>query len=64
MIAALQKDRDEQIVITTAIVDDNDIDEELKSSKVNEEVASKFEKSLNNLQQLLDLPAAPYCANY
>ncbi len=64
IILALQQDEKEQIIITSSIVEDNNIDEEIKSSKVNKEVTDKFEDSLNKFEQIINSSASPYCANY
>ena len=60
----MKKDEKEQIIITSSIVEDNNIDEEIKSSKVNKEVTDKFEDSLNKFEQIINSSASPYCANF
>lgn len=64
VINALQKDKDEMTIISGAVEDKNDLDEEIKTSKVNEDVAGKFIDSLNKASASVKLPEAPYCASY
>ncbi len=64
IVTALQKDKDELTIISGAVEDQNNLDEEIKTSKVNEEVAGKFIDSLNKASAALKLPEAPYCAAY
>lgn len=64
VIAALQKDKEVLTTITEAVVDNNSLDEEIKSSKVNEEVAGKYTDHLDEMAGQNALPAAPYCAIY
>ena len=64
IITALQKDKDEMTIISGAVDDQNNLDEEIKTSKVNEEVAGKFVDSLNKASAGINLPEAPYCAVY
>lgn len=64
IITALQKDKEEMTIIGGEVEDQNNLDEEIKSSKVNEEVAGKFIDSLNEASSSINLPEAPYCATY
>lgn len=64
IISALQKDKNEMTIISGAVDDRNNLDEEIKTSKVNEEVAGKFVDSLNKASSAVNLPEAPYCAVY
>ena len=64
VITALQKDKDEMTIIGGVVEDQNNLDEEIKTSKVNEEVADKFVDSLNKASASINLPEAPYCATY
>ena len=64
VISALQKDKDEATIISSAVEDQNNLDEEIKSSKVNEEVADKFIESLNAAAVDSSLAEMPYCATY
>lgn len=64
MIAALQKDKDETTIISAGVDDDNHLDEDIKSSKVNEEVADKFSKSLDKEAAKAKHGREPYCPNY
>ncbi len=64
IIAALQKDKDEMTLIGGVVEDQNNLDEEIKTSKVNEEAADKFIDSLNKASASINLPEAPYCATY
>lgn len=64
MIAALQKDKDETTIISAGVDDDNHLDEDIKSSKVNEEVADKFSKSLDKVSAQAKRSLEPYCPNY
>ncbi len=64
VIAALQKDKNEMTIIGGAVEDKNNLDEEIKTSKVNEDVAGKFIDSLNKASAAVKLPDAPYCASY
>ena len=64
MIAALQKDKNETTIISAGVNDDNHLDEDIKSSKVNEEVADKFVKSLDKASAQAQKSLEPYCSNY
>lgn len=64
IIAALEKDRQEQTTITEAVVDNNNLDEDIKTAKVDEEVGNTFEKKLEEFSTQTKLPTAPYQANY
>lgn len=64
VISALQKDKDEITIISSSVEDQNNLDEEIKSSKVNEEVAGKFIDSLNEASSSILLTEKPYCATY
>ena len=64
IISALQKDKEEMTIIGGVVEDQNNLDEEIKTSKVNEDVADKFINSLNKASDSINLPEAPYCATY
>lgn len=65
ILAALQKDKDELTMISNVVTDDNSLDEELKSSKVNNTVADKYEKDANErLKNRKNVSPAPFCAAY
>lgn len=64
MIAALQKDSEETTIISAGVDDDNHLDEDIKSSKVNEEVTDKFIDSLDKQSEKAIRVLAPYCPNY
>ena len=64
MIAALQKDSDETTIISAGADEDNHLDEDIKSSKVNEEVADRFTKSLDKNAEKAKQGLSPYCPNY
>ncbi len=65
IISALQKDKDELTMMTAVVVDNNHLDEDLKSTKVNEEVTNTYQEDIKkNAIDKVDLSATPYCANY
>lgn len=64
MISALQKDNEETTIISAGVDDDNHLDEDIKSSKVNEEVADRFTKSLDKSAEQAKQGLSPYCPNY
>ena len=64
IILALQKDKEEMTIIGNIVEDQNNLDEEIKTSKVNEDVANKFTESQNQASNSINLPEAPYCAVY
>ena len=64
IITALQKDKEEQTIIGNEIEDQNNLDEEIKTSKVNEEAANRFTESHTKASASIDLPEDPYCAIY
>lgn len=65
ILAALQKDKDELTVISNVVTDDNSLDEELKSSKVNNTVVDKYEEDANErLKNRKNASQTPFCATY
>ncbi len=65
ILSALQKDKDELMQIQTSVVDENNIDEALKSAKVDKDVSNKYEKHLEEqASELGKISATPYCAIY
>ena len=64
IIAALQKDKDEDVTINNVVADNNNLDEDIKTSKVSKEAVSRYENELNETSEELDKPAVPYCARY
>lgn len=64
IIKALQKDREEQTIIGGEVTEQNNLDEKIKTSKVNEEATDKFIDSLNKASVGINLPEEPYCATY
>ncbi len=64
IINALQKDKDELTTITEAVTENNNLDEDIKSSKVDEEVSKKYEEHLDSIASKLNLALYPFCANY
>ena len=64
IIAALQKDKDEDVTINNVVADNNNLDEDIKTSKVSKEAVSRYENELNEVSEELDKPAVPYCARY
>lgn len=65
ILAALQKDKDELTMISNVVTDDNSLDEELKSSKVNNTVVDKYEKNANErLKNRKNVSQTPFCAAY
>lgn len=64
IISALQKDKEEQTIIGNIVEDQNNLDEEIKTSKVNEDVANKFIESQEQASNSINLPESPYCAVY
>ena len=64
ILAALQQDKDELTFISDVVVDNN-LDEELKTSKVNNEVVDRYvNKAQENLNKQKAVLEAPYCATY
>lgn len=65
VIAALQKDKDELTNISDVVIDNNSLDEDIKSSKVNNDVSQKYDDKAdevaNNVSKLSD---QPFCAVY
>ena len=52
-------------MMTAVVVDNNHLDEDLKSTKVNEEVTNTYQEDIKkNAIDKVDLSATPYCANY
>ncbi len=65
VISALQKDKDEMTAISDLDAENNHLDEDLKSAKVNNEVADKYGKHLDNMaDEQSKISATPYCAIY
>lgn len=64
ILAALQQDKDELTFISDVVVDNN-LDEELKTSKVNNEVVDRYvNKAQENLNKQKAVLEAPHCATY
>jgi len=65
IISALQKDKDEITAISDLAAENNHLDEDLKSAKVNNEVADKYSKHLDEQAAgQSKISATPYCAIY
>lgn len=65
IVAALEKDKDEVTSITDAVVDDNGLDEEIKTNNVSEQVLGKYQKESDETMKNLDsINEMPFCAAY
>lgn len=65
IIRALQKDKDEMTSITDVVTDDNNLDEAIKSAKVNENVSQKYDDMADKVAKDMDkIASQPYCAIY
>lgn len=64
LIETMEKDREELTVVYGGQNQQNTIDEDIKTSKVNQEAASKLQKELEAFEENTDAPTKPYCATY
>lgn len=64
LIAALQKDKDEVMVITAAVIEDNNFDEELKSAAVDKQASDRYQESVDKIKNESGQMSGPYCATY
>lgn len=63
VILAIQKDVDELVVIGDGVDEENDLDEKIKTAKVNHEASGKYENSIKTTEDISDADS-PYCALY
>lgn len=63
-INALQKDKDELVLLSSSAEDINNLDEQIKTAKANKTAVNKYTKSLKDSSANLKLSDAPYCATY
>ncbi len=63
IIEAIQKDVDEQVVVGDGVDEENDLDERIKTAKVNREASSKYENSISQSEDASGADS-PYCALY
>ncbi len=65
VIAAMEKDRDEVTNIGLGADEQNDLDEEIKTAKVNRQATDKYQKSLKDkAKEAFGQEEYPYCAVY
>ncbi len=64
IVRGLQKDKDELTPVTAAVVDNNNLDADIKTAKVNDEVVDKYSKHLEELGAKSNFKAMPYYVRY
>lgn len=65
VLAALQKDKDEETIISGMVEDQNDLDSEIKSTRINNNAVDKYVKDTKDDSSANETIAdIPYCAAY
>ena len=65
VLAALQKDKDEETIISGMVEDQNDLDSEIKSTRINNSAVDNYVKKTKDDSSANETIAdIPYCAAY